>query len=216
MRLKRPSHRGFTLLELGVVIGIITVLSAAVLPSVLEAARTRMASRAAEEVQLIQEAARWYYLNPAAFKDPTWPGQLAGTCTQTKDPLQELIDSGAVARSAPDPANPAAAATLRNPWNQPYLTRLATSMAGGTADGCMLQVSNWVQTNVAPAFADSVQGSCNDGADTPCGATPPAPQGEFRWCCAFTARPAGMSTPGCVFPNTKLQASGSTVSCALP
>ena len=212
MQLKRPAApRGFTLLELGLVIGIISVLSAALLPSVLEAARTRMATRAAEEVRLIQEAARFYYLNPTnAAQGSVWPGQTNNTvCAQTKEPIQELFDRGALQRSAPDPANPAAAPMMRNPWNQPYVTRLVSPLAGGTVDGCMVQVSTWVQRNVSAAFADAVQGAC----DNTCGVAPPAPPGEFDWCCVFTERPAGISSPGCPTGQVLKSGPGGSVVC---
>jgi type II secretory pathway pseudopilin PulG len=214
MRLNRPSSRGFTLLELGLVVGIITVLSAALLPSLLEAARGRMAARAGEEVKLLLEAGRWFYLNPPNLSSPMrWPGQVAGSCVQNQEPLQELINTGAVPRSAPDPANPAAAPTVRNPWNHPYVTSLTLPPNGGLVEGCVLRVSTWVAVNVAPAFKEAVEGACNEGADSPCGIQPATPPGEWRWCCAYAQQPSGPSMPGCVHPN-RLVATGTSVACS--
>ncbi|MEN9796990.1 MAG: hypothetical protein RL653_686 [Pseudomonadota bacterium] len=217
MRLNRASARGFTLLELGIVIGVITVLSAALLPSVLEAARGRMAARAADEAKLVLEAGRWFYLNPTGLGAPMrWPGQVPNSaCVQGQEPLLELINTGALPRSAPDPANPAAPPTIRNPWNHPYVTQLTLPPNGGLVEGCVLRVSSWVAVNVAPAFKEAIEGACNEGNEMPCGVQPAAPQGEWRWCCAYAQQPSGPSMPGCVHPK-KLVASGSSVVCQDP
>ena len=52
---RQPSRRGFTLIELGIVIGVTAVLAAAIVPEIIETMRNGAAQKAAADVSVIHE-----------------------------------------------------------------------------------------------------------------------------------------------------------------
>lgn len=75
----RNTKRGFTLMEIMVVIAIIGLLSVLVVPSVVENIRKAKVTTARAKMQQIQEAIQFYYLDnnkyPKALEDLTEPGK---------------------------------------------------------------------------------------------------------------------------------------------
>ncbi|MBM4380031.1 MAG: prepilin-type N-terminal cleavage/methylation domain-containing protein [Deltaproteobacteria bacterium] len=189
------SPRGFTLMELGVVIAITAILSAAFLPDFLEAARTRMTERAVEDVALIHDAATFFYVKQL---DPVWPAQAGASCSPAADPLQTLFAGGYYGRSAPT-----------NPWARPYVASL--EQLPGTVDGCLFKVSTLIPDQLTGYFSGRVkQGGCDRSI---CGTTPaalntPALTAGFTHCCAFAARPSTGVVAGCLPPRKLVYAAG--------
>jgi prepilin-type N-terminal cleavage/methylation domain-containing protein len=106
------TRRGFTLVELAIVLSVAAVLTAVIVPDMIEAARARMASRAAEDMARIQDAAKWFFLHSDPVKgQELWPGEVAtGTCNGTPAQVQAaLINAGYISN-----------ADLVNPWGQRY------------------------------------------------------------------------------------------------
>jgi len=188
--------RGFTLMELGVVIAITAILSAAFLPDFLEAARSRMAERSVEDVSLIHDAASWFYVNQPS---PAWPAQAGASCSAAADPLQALFTGGYYGRNAPT-----------NPWARAYVASL--ELMPGTVDGCLFKLSTLIPDQLTGYFAGRVkQGGCGRDA---CGPTPaalnnPALAAGFTHCCAYAPRPNTGVVAGCMPPNRLVYQGGS-------
>jgi prepilin-type N-terminal cleavage/methylation domain-containing protein len=208
--LLRPARRrGFTLMELGVVLAVSAILAAAIIPDFVEAARTRMAERTAEDVALIHDAARWYFVQTAAAPGTppdTWPGQpSSGTCALSPgtDPLSVLVSAGYLA------VRPV------NPWKQDYVLTLRASTLAGSK-GCLLQVTTDVPTQVAHAFSHVMpQGGCNGDSGNPnlCGAGTTAVPGGFTRCCTFLPRPGVGTVAGCTAPKSIVVQADGTLKC---
>lgn len=178
-------RRGFTLIEMAVVVAIVAILAAAFIPDLIEAARTRMAEKAAEDVGKIQSAAQWYFaesVNLGAPDEGRWPGE--GT-----SPLSAVNGNRTcVARAAPDSAQdqliadgylqPAAFA---NPWNTPYFVRLTPGAAVPT-EVCAFSVSTALPTVIANSFRSFLpQAACVPNNDCLAAAAVPGTS-----CCTST------------------------------
>jgi len=66
-------NRGFSLLELTIVVIIITILISAAIPALTRAYLEKAANKTALDMSTIEEAARAYYINTG-----TWPGTVSG------------------------------------------------------------------------------------------------------------------------------------------
>jgi prepilin-type N-terminal cleavage/methylation domain-containing protein len=167
----RRAQAGFTLIELGVVIGISAILAVSVVPSAMERARLRVAEKATEDVSRLIEAARWFYVesrsDPLAT-DYHWPGTSPITCAPQGLPWRaDLAEKGFLPPTG-----------SRNPWGRDY--QLA-SIFGNSQLSCLLEVKTQVPSAVADAFISNLPGaSCAavgaDGFKT-CSATVPPPGG---------------------------------------
>lgn len=123
---------GFTLVELMIVIAVVAILSAAIVPSLIEHARTRMAERAAEDVTRLFDAAKWFYVEQGR----RWPGQSGAGCAgNSADTQRELVDR----RYAPDNS------AFVNPWGRAYVVQPETA-------GCQLTARTQVPLQVQNAF----------------------------------------------------------------
>lgn len=184
--------RGFSLIELGIVLGVSAILATAVLPDVIQAARDKMAERAAADVGVIQDAARWYFIQTLNDKLPAnrgvWPGESGpNSCNMAVDGIARLVSRGYLT-SAP-----------KNPWDFPYkvaLVQQATLGSGGIDPGCNFEVSTEVPKAVRTSFKNIVPlGQCNDQLDAKfkCKGTPSSSDNVV--CCSFINKPGLMVSP---------------------
>lgn len=200
---RRRRRSGFTLLELGIVIGVAAILAAAILPDLIETMRNRMAERAAADAALIHDAARLYFVQAThpLYGRYRWPGeQTAGQCATgylEGNALFELTNGGYIA-SGGGPANPTNQGPnfMRNPWGQRYYLSLYAPSTT-PAPACLFGVVTDVPEVVANAFISFLpQAACNppgqaNGACTIVGqggAAPAVPAG-FQRCCSYVPKP---------------------------
>jgi general secretion pathway protein G len=100
-------QRGFTLIEIMVVVVILAVLGALVVPKILENVDKARVTRAASDIRAIQTALDLYRLDN--FKYPTTEQGLQALVTQPNDPTITNYRSGGYLSSLP-----------KDPWNNPY------------------------------------------------------------------------------------------------
>lgn len=195
--------RGFTLVELGVVLAVSALLAATLLPDLVEGARVRAAERAALDISYIHDAARWYYSQTTSYTTgatglipDSWPGQSSsGSCALPvgADPFPLLIQNGFLA--------------LRqsNPWGLPY-EALTVNPDSSDQQHCLFQVNTEVPIEAAQTLASLLpQGRCRSSLGCPPSTIP-----GFVRCCSSVTRPGvGMATTGCDPPKSlKFNASG--------
>jgi general secretion pathway protein G len=99
--------RGFTLIEIMVVVVILAVLGALVVPKILENVDKARATRARSDIQAIETALDLYRLDN--FKYPTTEQGLQALVTPPSDPSLTNYRSGGYLKSLPI-----------DPWNNPY------------------------------------------------------------------------------------------------
>lgn len=195
LRVRRPC--GFTLLELGIVLGVSAILAAAIAPDFIESMRNKMAEKAAADVALVHDAARWFYLESGrSAGDYRWPGENGiNECTTNFQPDKarfDLLINGYLAGGGPaDPLN-TPPSFMRNPWGQGYDMVLAQPPPVGTMQlGCLFGIA----TNMPEAVADGFiaflpQAACNTPGGSPCPANPAvAVPAGMRRCCSFVPKP---------------------------
>lgn len=107
----RLRHAGFTLVEVALVMAILSLLAAAVVPVAVRQVELQFAQRTGREVSLIQEAAKWFYVDqrqwPASiaelqaggYLNPSWNG-----LTPWGEPYALTRTSASFSVSAPVPA----------------------------------------------------------------------------------------------------------------
>ena len=100
-------QRGFTLIEIMVVVVILAVLGALVVPKILENVDKARVTRAASDIRAIQTALDLYRLDN--FKYPTTEQGLQALVSQPSDPTITNYRSGGYLPSLP-----------KDPWNNPY------------------------------------------------------------------------------------------------
>lgn len=100
-------ERGFTLIEIMVVVVILAVLGALVVPKILENVDKARVTRAQSDIRAIQTALDLYRLDN--FKYPTTEQGLQALVTQPTDPNINNYRSGGYLPSLP-----------KDPWNRPY------------------------------------------------------------------------------------------------
>jgi prepilin-type N-terminal cleavage/methylation domain-containing protein len=152
--------RGFTLLELGIVIAVASVLCAMVAPTILEEIRSISAERVADSVWRIQEAGQWAFVDSATnMQDARWPGQQ--DC-DGEDVTSQLADKY-IARQF-----------LINPWGRPYVIKLVTG--DGTERRCLMRIETSVPQDVryvvyerlrAPKCSHAINGFVKCMSDVP-------------------------------------------------
>ena len=201
---RQPSRRGFTLIELGIVIGVTAVLAAAIVPEIIETMRNGAAQKAAADVSVIHDSARLFFIqNPTAPR--RWPGEsAAGSCTLSSANFTVEMTGGGYLRSA-RPANasgwcrgqpnrPPPNDPLCNPWYQDYEVSVYAPL-GAATPACLFAVSTFVPTSIANIFIEYLpQAMCGSGCPNPSGATTPA---GFSRCCSFATKPGAAILPGC-------------------
>jgi general secretion pathway protein G len=101
------AQRGFTLIEIMVVVVILAVLGALVVPKILENVDKARVTRAASDIRAIQTALDLYRLDN--FKYPTTEQGLQALVKQPADPTITNYRSGGYLNSLP-----------KDPWNNPY------------------------------------------------------------------------------------------------
>jgi len=196
--------RGFTLVELGVVLAVAALLAATLLPDLVEGARVRAAERAALDVSYIHDAARWYYSQTTAYTSgatglipDTWPGQSSsGTCLLPPgaDPFPLLVQNGFLAYRQ------------QNPWGLPY-EAVTVDIPGG---GCMFQVNTEVPVEAGGTLESLLpQGRCRNSP----GCSPSTIPGYVRCCSSVTRPGVGMATSGCPPPKSLKFNSSGGVTC---
>ena len=99
--------RGFTLIEIMVVVVILAVLGALVVPNVLDKVDQARVTRAKSDIQAIETALDLYRLDN--FKYPTTDQGLQALVTQPADPSLTNYRAGGYLKSLPI-----------DPWNGPY------------------------------------------------------------------------------------------------
>jgi len=185
--------RGFTLVELGVVLAVAALLAATLLPDLVEGARVKAAERAALDISYVHDAARWYYSQTTAYSSGatglipnTWPGQSSsGTCQLPvgSDPFPLLVQNGFLAYRQ------------QNPWGMPYEAVTVDNPTGG----CLFQVNTEVPVEAGDALASLLpQGRCRNSPGCP----PSTIAGYVRCCSAVTRPGVGMATSGCDPPKS--------------
>lgn len=201
--LHRKPTRGFTLIELGVVLAVTAILAAVLVPDFVESSRTKMAEKAAQDVIQIIDAARWFYaestnINSVAYlaQRGRWPGQTnPSECKVFTNPpnagLRELLTMDFLTTFPV------------NPWNQPYDVQLEYNLAyatGGIPPPCNFEIDTNVPMGLEDAFKSLIpQGQCNNDGDlTPdrprCQLNGPVPPKHVR-CCAFSPKPGVAVSP---------------------
>lgn len=191
------ARRGFTLLELGIVIGVAAILAAAIVPDIIETMRNRMAEKAAGDVALVHDAARLFYVQNTNFPN-RWPGENAsGFCATNFSRGKFLNDmlGGGYLTGGGSPVNPLAVGLefLQNPWGQAYeVSVYAPSAVANPA--CLFGVSTSVPGTVSNAFiAYLPQASCGLGCPPPAAALPAG----FVRCCSFVPKPGANLLQAC-------------------
>jgi general secretion pathway protein G len=103
----RTRQRGFTLIEIMVVVVILAVLGALVVPKILENVDKARVTRAQADIRAIQTALDLYRLDN--FKYPTTEQGLQALVTQPVDPTITNYRAGGYLPTTP-----------KDPWNNPY------------------------------------------------------------------------------------------------
>jgi len=104
----RSRQRGFTLIEIMVVVVILAVLGALVVPKILENVDKARVTGAKTDIRSIQTALDLYRLDN--FKYPTTEQGLQALVTQPVDPTITNYRAGGYLPSLP-----------KDPWNNPYV-----------------------------------------------------------------------------------------------
>ncbi|MGC4120211.1 MAG: type II secretion system protein [Myxococcales bacterium] len=188
----RKPTKGFTLIELGIVLGVTAILATAVLPDIIEAARSKMAERTAADIAVLQDAARWYFsksLLEAEGVRGRWPAEnIPNTCPVAVDPLVRLRNDGYL--TIPP----------KNPWGFDYqaaLVILPGSGSGGQVYDCSFEVSTEIPRQLRTQFKKLVpQGQCNDDPNPKFTCRGTASSVDNIMCCSFIAKP-GFSVNPC-------------------
>lgn len=209
----RAGREGFTLLELGVLMGVAAILAAAIVPDLVEGMRNRAAEKAARDVMLLHDAARLFYIQDRSngFSN-RWPGETTpGSCMQgfSEGQGQYLLMQGSYVMT---PAN----AFLSNPWGRPYdiTTYLPNAANWNFGAACLFGVVTDVPTSVSNAFISSLpMASCSPGVCPPATAAVPA---NFSHCCSFIFKPGAQMQAACgvgAHPSYKVYDCSGTMRC---
>jgi len=214
----RSRNRGFTLLELGIVIGVAAILTAAIVPDLIETMRNRMAEKAAADVAVIHDAARLFYIQNTFLGPGRWPGENSvGQCKDSFDGIgkakQELLMGGYLTGGG-GPANPLLTAEnfMTNPWGKP-LEMTVYAPTASTSPACLFGVATDVPEVISRAFISFLpQAACNAaGGGGPCPPTTGggAPTAGFVRCCSYVPKPGATITGPCKVGQT-VKADGNT------
>lgn len=197
--MKRRFARGFTLIELGVVLAVTAILAAAIVPDYIEGSRNKMVQKAATDVALIHDAARWFFAqsfrSTQADYRGRWPGQKTEGACENNTPRNNLVEMVPLHYLTNLP---------RNPWGRTYEAQVVAAapdnptIYGGRPWGCSFEVGTDVPKEVTSAFKAFLPNArCNEGATPNVCYTSGTVPSDFRRCCAFAPPPgAGWCPPG--------------------
>jgi prepilin-type N-terminal cleavage/methylation domain-containing protein len=192
MSLRTEKHRrGFTLIELAIVLGVMIILAAAVAPELIARSRYEMAENVREDLSRLLMVSQQYYSNSVRFSasgpvDPRlgrWPGQKSVpdilNCTMSGNPA---VDVRVFVGSDYEGDGPMPARFVRSPWAREYEMRTVPSAvpAGDGLPHCHMEVAIDVPADVARYVRDMIPGgACS---------WPPAADG-FVSCRARASKP---------------------------
>ncbi len=171
---KHPT-RGFTIIELAVVLGVMSIIAAAVLPDFIESMRNQLAYRMVKDIELLAEAARWAYVestNPNTPDQAHWPGY-DKDCAYQGDPIDAMVAAGYLAKRPQDP------------WGGNY----SVTVTGE----CLLRI--WTAAGSPPASVMGIiqtglsQVSCNENVTTG-----PSPYNTVGRCMVSFPKPGHMAS----------------------
>jgi len=189
-RVARPL--GFTLLELGIVIGVSAILAAAIVPDLIETMRNKMAERASADVAVIHDAARLFYIENVVLP-LRWPGELsAGQCNNTFVPgnatAQLLLGGYLAGGTGTNTPLLGSANFMMNPWGQAYDPVLYAPVGLVVArPACLFGIATNVPAAISEGFVSFLpQASCVVGACPPGIAAVPT---GFVRCCSYVPKP---------------------------
>lgn len=212
MRPTTPRARrraGFTLLELGIVLGVSAILAAALMPDFIESMRNKMAEKAAGDVALLHDSARWYFVQTGS----KWPGEMSvGNCRKGLNESQMVANLllGGYLKGGVDSSVKA----LENPWKKAYhLDLWEPPSALPLKAGCLFGVHTDIPEKLGEAFISLLpQAACNKGGTGPC--PPGAVEAGYIRCCSYVPKP-GVTTSGCPpnKPTMVYQPATNTLGC---
>lgn len=170
-------ERGYTLIELAIVLAVSSIMLAVVAPDFIAMTRVSLAEQSATEMTRVVEAAKWYY-HESNRDDPAlervWPGQASAGDEVSDRTVRECLRGErprCARRVVPDEL-------LTNPWGQPYVLHVRNDT---------LVVESHVPDAVTGVLEASLPGALCDATDLYCGFGV-APAG-FRACCSVSPRP---------------------------
>jgi prepilin-type N-terminal cleavage/methylation domain-containing protein len=152
-------HHGYSLIELSIVLAVLALLSMAFVPSLVETAKSTVATRAVADVTHILDASVWYYNEDAAapdasgMKDPRrarWPGQLTETtCAASNVDAFTALSQGYLHFTADFMSG----VIPLNPWGHPYVISLVGAPAMDLPySHCLLRVATDIPIEVAGIY----------------------------------------------------------------
>jgi type II secretory pathway pseudopilin PulG len=189
---RRRAAGGYTLVELGIVLAVLTIIAGIMLPDFVEMARNQLAKDAAVQTSLLQDQARAYFHNTLLAggiylppEEARWPGETAfNQCTELGlvgpygPPLQEMINDSYVT-----------AGSMTNPWGHAVRSALVPGVGVGplASATCSVEFATDVPAVVAGVVLTYLPGSTIAGC---AGAAPPA---GYTRVCVRTPKP-GLET----------------------
>ena len=222
-RARKGSNRGFTLLELGIVIGVAAILAAAIVPDLIETMRNRMAEKAAADVALLHDAARLFYVQNQV-RPGRWPGEnFAADCSVNFEygrAINDLVNGGYIATGSGAAAPMVGVADPKfnkNPWGQFYEMVVYAPNVLGNAPACLFGIATNVPQTISQGFTALLpMSSCNACPNTAIpGAT--APPSGFVRCCSYVPKPGATNFGPCPLGQVvKRRPADSVLICETP
>ncbi|MEO1483907.1 MAG: type II secretion system protein [Myxococcota bacterium] len=192
----RIAQRGFTLVELAIVLAVVSILVSVVAPDFIEVARNDLAEQSATEMTTLFDGAKWYYHDsaPEAPTEMRWPGDYDGDFAEEfpRDVEDCLTGNGRVTPDMDCTQSLLPTAALQNPWDQRYQLNLVPAVDA-------LIIGTNVPVSVAGVLRSYLPGgecstAATNGGTNPsttfCGANSfdPIPAGYVR-CCGVIPKP---------------------------
>jgi len=184
--------RGFTLIELGVVLAVISIMAAAVMVDVVEIFKNRAAQNNAEELYVLQQAAKDFFhgtIKDGDIVDPLnarWPGEGGPQTCATVANSQPAI-TNAILQDLKDQDYLKQDFAGKNAWDQPYIIDLKPGAGhGGGHAGQVFDCAMWVATDVPTEVAGVIETYLPLGKCSGCGSASAA---GYTRCCTQIPKP---------------------------